>query len=242
MITGQAGHEVVPDEQSNVLRGQEHLFNLEGQLQHKLELINKYIDKQSKIHLIGHSIGAWLILQLLQANENVSMRVSSINLLFPTLQEMANTKNGRFLNTFIRNFHKLFLFLFHLAYLLPDSIKAFIVKIYLNYNSLPLHYSKCINTFLNPRVGEKVLFLAYDEMDTVKSLNIEVIDKMKHLINIIYSDKDNWAPISYMEDLQKYRPQIQMQEVHIDHAFVFKSSERVAEMVTQFINKNCNKL
>lgn len=236
-IIGHAGHDVVPDEQSSVLKGQEHLFHLEGQLKHKLELINNYIDKQSKLHLIGHSIGCWLILELLRDNENLVMRLKSVNLLFPTLQKMAETRNGKFLNNFLRQFHSFILFLFIVVNLLPTAIVTFLVGVYLRIYSLPSLYLKYILKFLNPKVGEKILFLAYDEMDTVKSLNIEVLNKIKHITNIIYSSTDNWAPVSYMEDLHKYQPEILMKEVNIDHAFVLKSSERVAGMVIQFIEK-----
>lgn len=217
------------------MKGQEHLFNLEGQRLHKLDLINNYIDKRSRLHLIGHSIGAWLILELLTDNENLSMRLSSVNLLFPTLQHMAETRNGKFLNKVIRNLHIFFVFLFCLSYLIPTVILNFLIESYLKVESVPLHYSKPVFKFLKPSVGEKVLFLAYNEMDTVKTLNTEVLERIKHLTNVIYSDKDNWAPLHYMEDLQTFEPHIQLHKVNIDHAFVLKSSERVAEMAANFI-------
>ncbi|KAF9421371.1 hypothetical protein HW555_002586 [Spodoptera exigua] len=80
--------------------------------------------------------------------------------------------------------------------------------------------------------GQEHLFHldAYDEMDKVRNLNLEAIDKIKHFTNVIYSKTDNWAPIPYMEDLYKYQPELTMKEVDIDHAFVLKSSERTAEM------------
>ncbi|KAF9794994.1 hypothetical protein SFRURICE_011125 [Spodoptera frugiperda] len=234
-IIGHAGHDVVPDEASSVLKGQEHLFDLDGQIKHKLELINNYVDKQSKLHLIGHSIGSWLILELLKDNENLTMRLKSVNLLFPTLQKMAETRNGKFLNGFLRKLHNFVLLLYVLVHLLPSVIVKFLVAIYLKVYALPSHYTEYIFKFLNPNVGEKVLFLAYNEMDRVKSLNFEAINKIKHLTNVIYSKSDNWAPISYMEDLYKYQPELTMKEVDIDHAFVLKSSERTAEMVMQFI-------
>ncbi|CAK1540215.1 unnamed protein product [Leptosia nina] len=58
-IIGQAGHEAIADSTSNTLENQPHLYNLEGQIEHKFDLISTYIDKKSKLHLIGHSIGAW---------------------------------------------------------------------------------------------------------------------------------------------------------------------------------------
>lgn len=164
------------------------------------------------------------------------MRLKSVNLLFPTLQKMAETRNGKFLNNFLRKFHSILLLLYLLVSLLPTAIVTFLVGIYLRIYLLPSQYLEYIMKFLNPNVGEKILFLAYDEMDTVKSLNVEVLNNIKHLTNIIYSSRDNWAPVLYMEDLHKHQPEIPMKEVDIDHAFVLKSSERVAEMVTQFLN------
>ncbi|CAB3256376.1 unnamed protein product [Arctia plantaginis] len=106
-VIGQAGHEEVPDEKSNILKGQEHLFNLKGQIAHKLDLINNFIDRESRLHLIGHSIGA--------------------------------------------------------------------------------------------------------------------------------CTRDDWAPINYIDDLQMFQPQIRLEKVDIEHAFVLKSSEIVAEKVSNFI-------
>lgn len=93
-----------------------------------------------------------------------------------------------------------------------------------------------INKLLNAEVGEKMLHLAYDEMSNVKNLNVEVLDKIKHKTNVIYGNKDNWAPVSYMQDLKQFEPELKMTQVDIDHAFVLKSAEPVADMVAQFIN------
>lgn len=235
MFSGHAGHDVVPDKESNVLQGQEHLFHLDGQIKHKLELINNYVDKQSNLHLIGHSIGCWLILELLRDNENLTMRLKSVNLLFPTLQKMAEAPNGYFINNILRKFHSFILFLYFIVSLLPTLIVSFLVTLYLRISSLPKQYLKYILKFLNPKVGEKILFLAYNEMDTVKCLNNEALNKIRHLTNIIYSSHDGWAPVSYMEDVHKNHPEIPMTEVNIEHAFVLKSSEQVAEMVSHFI-------
>lgn len=235
-IIGQAGHEEVADEKSNLLSGQEHLFDLEGQLKHKLELINCFLLNYTRLHLIGHSIGAWLILELFRDNVNFNNKIATVNLLFPTLQRMAETKNGKFLNTFIRNFHLFFMLLFSIANLLPAFILTFLVKLYLKVQSVPLHYTDSILKFLRPKVGEKVLFLAYNEMDTVKKLNTDIIDRIKHFTNVIYSIHDNWTPISYMEDFKIFEPEISLQKVDVDHAFVLKSSKKVAKMVIDFIN------
>lgn len=230
-FSGHSGHDV-PDKQSYNIN--QHLFNLRGQVVHKYEFINNFIDN---IHLIGHSIGAWMIIELLYSNPNLITRIKSINLLFPTVQHMAVTQNGKFLNKIIRKLHIVVMFFMYLLYLLPDCIHTLFIKLYLKYNSLPEHFLLRIKKLINPFVMEKVLLMSYDEMDSVVNLNVQCLDKIKHLINVIYSIRDGWAPISYMEDFKKFQPELTMEAVNINHAFVLKSSEIVAEKVANNINK-----
>ncbi|KAI5644974.1 lipid-droplet associated hydrolase domain-containing protein [Phthorimaea operculella] len=235
-----AGHVHVLDVESNILNpARERLYNLEGQIAHKLDLITNHIDKKCKLHLIGHSIGAWMILEILGKHESIIQRVSSINLLFPTIQKMAESRNGKYLNGFLRKIHPLLILLFILVNLLPEFIREFLISLYLKVSLLPPHYCERIMKYTVPSVGEKVLFLAYDEMDRVRDLNTDALNKVKHLTNVIYGSKDGWAPVSYMEDLKQFEPLLQMKQVDISHAFVLKSSEEVAEMVSDNIKTRC---
>ncbi|KAI8438803.1 hypothetical protein MSG28_011176, partial [Choristoneura fumiferana] len=202
----------------------------EGQITHKLDLISNKIDKNSKIHLIGHSIGAWLVIEALDKQKELLEKVASINLLFPTIQGMAVAENGKYLNKIVRRFHTITILLFTLVHILPEFLKQFLIAIYLKFNSLPPHYSERILKYLRPKIGEKVLYLAYDEMDRVVELNTEALENIKHLTNVIYSDRDGWAPLSYMDDLKQFQPEMNMKQVSIDHAFVLKYSEEIAEM------------
>lgn len=153
---------------------------------------------------------------------------------------MAESQNGKFLNKVLRKINVLMLMLFSLVALLPLWLRLYVIGLYLKFHSLPPHYTDRILKYLNPKVGEKVLFMAYDEMDTVTTLNTVALDKVKHLTNVIYSNKDGWAPVHYMDDLRTFQPDLQMKEVHINHAFVLKSSEQVAEMVSIFIKGKLN--
>lgn len=66
-------------------------------LYRQAEFIKKYIPQDAHLHLIGHSIGAWMVLNLLKDND-VEKRIQRCYLLFPTIEYMAETRNGRFLN------------------------------------------------------------------------------------------------------------------------------------------------
>lgn len=235
IFVGHAGHEELPDQNSNKLDSQEHIFNLEGQIKHKLDFI-KSIDGKNKLHLIGHSIGCWIILELLDKHPDIVQRTKSINLLFPTVQKMALSPSGKFLNKVIRPIHSLVILFITVIYFLPDVIKDLLVNIYLKLKSLPVHHKEGILKISNRYVGEKMLFMAYDEMDKVTLLNVTALDKIKHKTNVIYSTNDGWAPIHYMEDFKQFEPSLRIKEVPYDHAFVLKSSGPVARIVAEYIS------
>ncbi|XP_028161500.1 lipid droplet-associated hydrolase [Ostrinia furnacalis] len=236
-LVGQSGHDIIPNERSYSLQNEGYLFDLRGQIEHKLDLINNHIHKDCRLHLIGHSIGAWMILESIQKNEQLMERVATINLLFPTLQEMAVTKNGPFVNT-LRKIHSIAIFLLILFNMLPRFVLGLIAKTYLLFRNMPFHYTDRLIKYVNPNILDKVLFLAYDEMDTVRSLNTKAIANVKSVTNVIYSQDDGWVPLKYMEDLKKFLPLERMTEVAYTHEFVLKSSKEVAALVSVHINLN----
>ncbi|KOB65327.1 Uncharacterized protein OBRU01_22904 [Operophtera brumata] len=161
---GQAGHEEVPDQRSNELKGQEQLFNLEGQIQHKLDFISNHIDKD-------------------------------------------------------------------------NFLKNMLISIYLKWNSFPFSFSESILKLCRPHVVEKVLFLCYEEIDKVQRLNIEVLEIVKGCTNVLYSPRDAWVPVQFMDELRQFEPHLKMKEVDAEHAFVLNSSAEIAEMVSDFIKE-----
>ncbi|XP_032528325.2 lipid droplet-associated hydrolase isoform X1 [Danaus plexippus] len=237
IVVGQAGHEFSLDNEA-ITEKNKDLYNLQGQLKHKLDLIENYVDKKSKFHFIGHSIGSWMIVELLHNNNDILNRVSTVNLLFPTLQNMAETKNGRFINGFVKRMHCVILFLCQILSLFPNFLINFLLNIYLMLHSLPLFYNERIKKVIDPRILEKVFFLAFDEMDNVRSLNNEAIHKITKTCNVIYSCFDGWAPLDYMAELKKQHPHLRMVEAaNVAHSFVLKSSQIVAEMVSNHIKE-----
>lgn len=62
--------------------------------------VNEYIPKDARVHLVGHSIGAWMILKLLE-DEVFAGRVVKCYLLFPTIEHMADTHSGKFFSNIV---------------------------------------------------------------------------------------------------------------------------------------------
>ncbi|KAF7286822.1 hypothetical protein GWI33_003879 [Rhynchophorus ferrugineus] len=66
-----------------------HLYGLSGQVEHKLEFFNKYVPENAQVYLIGHSIGAYMCLEILE-NISIKNKVENAYLLFPTIEYMAD--------------------------------------------------------------------------------------------------------------------------------------------------------
>ncbi|KAF9414046.1 hypothetical protein HW555_007924, partial [Spodoptera exigua] len=236
-IIGHAGHDVFDNQnKNNNLKETWSLYNSDGQIEHKLDLINNYIDKRAKLHLIGHSIGAWLLMELLHKNDYLQKRILSVNLLFPTLQKFASTKNGKLVNNFVRYLQRLIFLILFIIQLFP-TIRIVAVKLYLYLNSLPSYYEKRVMMYLNPAVQEKSMLLAFECMERIQELNISAIKKVQHMANVLYSTDDRWVPMHHIHDLQKFTPQIALHQVNVEHAFVLKSSVYVAKIVGDLILK-----
>lgn len=81
----------------------------------QVEFINKYVPKDARLHLIGHSIGSWMILNMMK-DELIAKRVTKSYLLFPTVERMAESPNGRLLCNVVRIFFFIIFFLYKIFF------------------------------------------------------------------------------------------------------------------------------
>lgn len=95
-----AGHEVPSPEQSancNLPVSEDpELYDLDGQIRHKVEFVKQFVPETREIYFIGHSVGAKIVLELLKHKE-IETRTKKCYLLFPTLEHIAKTPNGKIL-------------------------------------------------------------------------------------------------------------------------------------------------
>lgn len=71
------------------------LYDLEGQIEHKVEFIRRYVPSDVKVHLIGHSVGCYIILKMLK-NKRITHNVHMSYLLFPAIKHIGASPNGKF--------------------------------------------------------------------------------------------------------------------------------------------------
>lgn len=212
-------------------------LKLQGQIKHKLDLINNLIDSKSKLHLISHSVGSWILLEMFQQSPDLMERVNTVHLLFPVVQNLSKTRGGFFFDKIVRYLHSIVLLFLTILMYFP-SVYIFFINIFLKLKSAPLFLTKALAKLLNPKVFENVLLLTYDELDLIVDLNVEALNLIKHFTYVIYAEYDVYAPLCYMDDFKQFLPDIKLKKMNVDHAFVLKSSEHIGEIVSNNLVKS----
>lgn len=202
-----------------------------------MDFFEKYVPKDARVHLIGHSVGAYTVLQLLKHQE-ISDRVVSNYLLFPTIEYIADTPNGKFLTGIVRRLTTIIVFLSLIFMLLPTFLQTFLVYIYMKIEGIPKMHFKTIVYFVNPNILEKVFAMAFDEMEVVKERDDDTIRANIKKIKIYYGANDGWVPVEYYERIKNDLPEVDAElcKRGFNHTFVFNTSREVANMVAGWIN------
>ncbi|XP_055491366.1 lipid droplet-associated hydrolase isoform X3 [Leucoraja erinacea] len=122
-----AGH-CIPPEDMEMMEDTElaDVFGLNGQIEHKLDFLRKKVPKDTKLVLIGHSIGCHMILEMMK--QEPELQVLKAILLFPTIERMAESPQGKVLTPILRNLRFLVYVPIYFLSFLPGSVKASLVR------------------------------------------------------------------------------------------------------------------
>ncbi|XP_057332896.1 lipid droplet-associated hydrolase [Microplitis mediator] len=238
---GHAGHVQPPKRMRYLSNGdsKEPVYSLKDQLEHKVAFIEKYIPKDAKLHLVGHSIGCWMILQLLK-NEEFAKRVVKCYLLFPTIERMAETPNGKFLTRIVLRIAALIVFLCWLFSFLPMILRSILIRIFGGYFAGVTSKSlKPVEQLLDPPVLDRVFKLADDEMIKVQELDYDIIEKYSNKLWLYYGATDGWTPTHFYHQLKEKYQDINAEicQRGFRHAFVLTDEIEVGKMVGDNINQ-----
>ena len=76
------------------------LYDQQQQIDHKASIIKTYVPADCKVHIIGHSFGAKVALELLKMPE-LEKQIVKCYMLFPTIERIGDTRNARFIRPFV---------------------------------------------------------------------------------------------------------------------------------------------
>lgn len=201
----------------------------------QVDFFRKYIPTDVRIHIIGHSIGSYIALELLE-NSFINDRVSNAYLLFPTVEHMAMTAHGKFLNRYIRRIVWLIVILSWIFTVLPTLVQTVLLYIYMFITGIPPSENcENIRSLIKPAVLKRVFFLAFEELDQVKERNNKIIQKNLGKLKFYYGMNDEWAPGSFCDRLQSEIPNVNAQVCSHNHTFVLNRSTEVGNVVSDWI-------
>ncbi|CAD6215884.1 GSCOCG00000700001-RA-CDS [Cotesia congregata] len=215
------------------------VYTLQDQLEHKVAFIKQYVPKDAKLHLVGHSIGSWCILQLLKDPE-IAKQVVRCYLLFPTIERMAETPNGKFLTNFVLRAATLIVFLAWIFSFFPVVLQSILIRIFGGFFAGVTNKSiKPVRQLLEPPVLDRVFKLAQDEMVKVRERDDELISNYEDKLWVYYGATDGWTPQNYCTELKAKHPDINAQicKRGFRHAFVLTDEVEVGKMVGDIISE-----
>ncbi|XP_069685055.1 lipid droplet-associated hydrolase-like [Periplaneta americana] len=236
-----AGHVLPPPTRQNLppLEQNPDLYNLEGQVEHKLAFIEKYVPKNVKLILIGHSIGAKIILEMLK-NSEIKSRVMKAYLLFPTIERMALSPNGKIITGIVKHLIPTMLFLAWVFTILPVVVQKFLLAVHFMVRRMPTYHVTPTMNLVHPTVLQNVMFLALDEMEKVKELDEKGLKEASSLLFLYYGTTDGWVPLDYWKDMTRkhFDVKCMLCENKFDHAFVLRYSNEMADIMSDLIKEH----
>lgn len=207
-------------------------YCLEEQVSHKLAFIKEYAEHVDTLYLIGHSIGAWTVLQMLKYLE--SNRVKKAILLFPTIEQMNKTPRAAKLNPLFTSLRLPFTFVVWCLSWLPQSVRQYVL--WHHFYTTPMdHRPAMIQGTMNidSKAIHNILCMAKQEMEEVIEAPFDIIDANIDKLVFYYGVGDDWNLEDMYGNMRDRYPdkEVYLCENGYSHPFVEESSDGVADFV-----------
>ena len=206
-------------------------YSLEDQIAHKMAFLKKHENKDS-LYLVGHSIGCWIVLQMLRQLE--PSRVKKVVLLFPTVEKMSVTPNGQKMAPLFTAWRTPFTAMIWLISFVPNWFKQYALSWY--FHTTPQDHLEHVvqaTININSKCMYNILCMADQEMKEVVEPPLEIIDNNIDKLAFYYGADDKWTLTSCYEDMKYRHPDkdINLCKSNFPHAFVESASDEIAEFV-----------
>uniref|UniRef100_H3AES7 Lipid droplet-associated hydrolase n=2 Tax=Latimeria chalumnae TaxID=7897 RepID=H3AES7_LATCH len=160
-------------------------------------------------------------------------------LLFPTIEHMAQSPQGKILTPVLCRLRYVIYVPVYMLSFLPESIKASMVRFVLQgLQSLDeTTVSATVNLF-NVGCLANAMYMGSQEMMQVLDRDSTTIKNCLDKLIFYYGATDHWCPVEYYEDIKKEFPDgdIRLCKKNICHAFVLDASEEMAAMIADWLH------
>ncbi|EGG18834.1 hypothetical protein DFA_02573 [Cavenderia fasciculata] len=214
-------------------------FTCEDQIEHKrivLEyLVNtKYASQKNtvKFILIGHSVGSYISLKVLNRFKDQFTIIKQINL-FPTFRNLYDGLSP-FIKLAVQNWMRAPVASF--LHYVPNFVKDTILGQVLPTDDMRVAVQHKINYWS----ALNILYMAYHETLDITKVDDEckqVFDNRMDDLLFIYGRTDPYTPLNFFQELKASYPNgsIELAAEGVPHAFVLSHSTTVAERVSNWI-------
>lgn len=210
-------------------------YSLKGQIRNKLEFVHRYVPEDVRLILIGHSIGCYMILKML--DDLIPERVVRCFLLFPTIERMAATPNGLVATPVLRWLRWVAIPATHSLSYLPISTKQRLIRWHFGESKKDKNIPSCIYEatmdFFTPFCVANSLYMGNQEMQEVGNLDDGLMERHAAKICLYYGQADLWCPREYYYRMRErqLKCDIRLCNRGYPHAFVITASDEMAEIV-----------
>ncbi|KAF8213247.1 hypothetical protein K438DRAFT_1803655 [Mycena galopus ATCC 62051] len=212
------------------LPSREH--SLSAQVESAIEAVDAIRNTfgKTKIILSGHSVGAWIALQVLKARPS---DIYKLFLLCPTLTHIADTPNGRRLSWLFRA--PLPSVISWLSYLTRPLPLSFV------FPNWPVLQIAVLRSLLNSRATIfACLSMAHEEMVTIREPDPALLNDHRHRICLYYAAEDDWVSTHKAKITSMYSPDEVVTRVvenaNVPHAFCLSHSTEVASQCSLWLD------
>ena len=238
-------------------------FGLEAQIFHHLDYmvsVIKYFKKQYwinladlKVHLVGHSIGSYIALEVLNRSSLLRRLCSSIVLLMPFIlwrniptSHKRNLRIGKFFAPVVKSSAS---FMARAFKFLPRAVRRSMLRLPILPHGGVSHL--LINELMTPRLVGNFFSMGVDEVSAISTQDEHVLSTLKSIvedrINLlsVYTNDDVWAPELDLAEVLRATRNIPRKhclvetviEKNMSHAFVLdlRAAGIVADIVVRHV-------
>ena len=233
------GHACQSDNSNNAAHPTRIDCGLQNQIAHKVEFIKSVLfNHTEKVILVGHSIGSYVILHIMDQMKEHSSRLILGILLFPTIEQMAITPNGKIFTPVLKYARWILTFAAALLYCLPKSVSDFLISSYVK--SCDSNVLTAVSrNLIHPSVVDSVTYMALQEMLGVLKREDSIISPLMNSLFFYYGASDQWCLPHFHEDIKEQfsemRNRVKLCQKGVPHAFVLNHSVEIADEVVTIV-------
>ncbi|OQR67011.1 UPF0554 protein C2orf43-like [Tropilaelaps mercedesae] len=228
-----AGHVVLPKDMQKPYKSIKRWFSTEGEVEHKIRFLEKFVPKDTPLVLIGHSIGSYMALQITDKLKNHN--IVHTYLLFPAIERLARGINAPMLEALATYLRQPFMALVYSVHMVPAMLlkRVFQLAVRMHYGAGKETFVQNILSLTSPSVMRAIIDTTQDILKKVGRRDDDAIARNLDKLTFYYGLNDHWAPREFPMQLRRTFPRSDVRFCleGFRHAFVVDAGREMGHIV-----------